>query len=130
MFSEASKDKLYEVHPDLITLFEEVIKHFDCTVVSGVRTEDEQQELYAKGRTEPGEIVTYKDGVVRKSKHQLGMAVDVVPYPTMYSDEGVMRKFGWFVIETAERLKKEGLIDNDITWGGSWRFSDMAHFEI
>jgi peptidoglycan L-alanyl-D-glutamate endopeptidase CwlK len=129
-FSDRSKDKLYEVHPDLITLFEEVVKTFDCTVISGFRTAEEQQELYAKGRTEDGPIVTYKDGIVRKSKHQLGLAVDVVPYPSLYSDEKIMNDFGWYVLDTAERLKKDGMIDSDITWGGSWKFTDMPHFEI
>ena len=129
-FSETSKDRLYEVHPDLITLFEAVVIDWDCTVISGFRTTEEQQELYAKGRTTDGSIVTHKDGIVKKSKHQLGLAVDVVPWPSLYSDKKIMHDFGWFVLETAERLKKEGKIDNDITWGGVWQWPDMPHYQI
>ena len=129
-FSTKSLSNLQGVHPDLQTLFHEVVKHFDCSVISGLRTDEEQQELYAKGRTEGGDIVTYKDGIVNKSKHQLGLAVDVVPYPSLYTDEGIMREFGWYVKETAKEMKRRGLIDADITWGGDWRFKDLPHFEI
>lgn len=45
-------------------------------VTSGKRTTQEQQALYAQGRTEAGKIVTHLDGVARRSKHQDGVAVD------------------------------------------------------
>src|SRR5690606_12846620 len=35
------------------------------------RTTEEQQALFAKGRTAPGKIVTYVDGVKTLSKHQV-----------------------------------------------------------
>ena len=129
-FSERSKRTLSTVHPDLQTLFNYVIKEWDCTVVSGLRTDEEQQALYAKGRTEDGEIVTHKDGVVNKSKHQLGLAVDVVPYPSMYSDVEIMDKFGLYVLDVAMNLKESGLIDSRIVWGGTWNWKDRPHFQI
>ena len=73
-FSESSLSKLRTVHQDLQTVFLEVVKEFDCSVLSGIRTEDEQAALYRKGRSEPGEIVTYRDGVNKRSKHQVGSA--------------------------------------------------------
>ena len=130
MFSSNSIENLQGVHPDLQTLFHAVVKNFNCSIISGIRTEDEQQELYAKGRTDSGEIVTYKDGIVNKSKHQLGLAVDVVPYPSMYRDPGIMEEFGMYVLDVASDLKTQGLIDSDITWGGVWRWKDLPHFEI
>jgi len=129
-FGESSLRNLQGVHPDLQTLFHEVVKHFDCSVISGVRTDEEQQALYARGRTEDGEIVTFKDGIVNKSKHQLGLAVDVVPYPTLYSDEAIMEEFGLYVLDVASEMKKQGLIDKKITWGGTWRFRDLPHFQV
>jgi hypothetical protein len=92
-FSRKSLKNLEGVHPDLVTLFSEVILHRDCTIVSGIRTEEEQQALYAKGRTEAGDIVTWKDGIERRSKHQTGNALDVVPYPEMW-DEAALTEFG------------------------------------
>jgi signal peptidase I len=130
-FSKTSLDRLATVHPDLQTLFHKVIESWDCTIVSGFRTDEEQQELYARGRTEDGDIVTYKDGIVKKSKHQSGLAVDAVPYPSLYTNEAIMRDFGEYVLDVAVDLKKAGLIDSYITWGGHWRkFKDYPHFEI
>jgi len=129
-FSNISLERLSQVHPDLQTLFHEVIKHSDCAIISGVRTDEEQQELYAKGRTDGGEIVTYKDGIVNKSRHQLGRAVDAAPYPINWKDTDRFRAFGWFVKDIAKSLKRDGKIDYDITWGGDWKWKDFAHFEI
>ena len=47
-------------------------------MAEGFRTVARQKELYAQGRTKPGEIVTYKDGVVHPSDHQSCLAADVV----------------------------------------------------
>ena len=130
-FSKRSLDNLEGVHQDLQTIFLEVVKHYDCTVICGLRTEEEQKALHAKGRTESGEIVTYKDGVNSKSKHQLGLAVDVIPYPINWGDIRGFRQFGWFVKGVAVTLKRYGQIENDINWGGDWkRFIDLPHYQI
>ena len=130
-FSKKSLEKLDGVHQDLQTLFLEVVKHFDCTVIYGMRTEAQQKALYAKGRTKPGNIVTYKDGVIKKSRHQTGMAVDVVPYPINWGNIERFRQFGWFVKGVACVLKGYGQIEKDIKWGGDWkRFIDYPHYQI
>ena len=109
----------------------EVIKHWDITIVSGLRTTDEQQDLYERGRTKPGSIVTYKDGVRNKSRHQLGRAVDIVPYPSLYNDRLKMRELGNFVLGIAVMMKQYGEIDHDVEWGGQWHnFVDLPHFQI
>jgi len=129
-FSDRSLENLSHVHQDLQALFNEVIKDYDCTVICGMRTQEEQKELYAQGRYKPGNIVTYKDGIERRSKHQVGLAVDVVPYPIDWKDEERFREFGWFVIGVAKTLKRYGQIEKDIKWGGQWKFKDYPHFEI
>ena len=91
-FSTLSDWRLDSCHPDLGRLFREVVKHFDCSVIYGRRTTEEQIALYAKGRTAPGKIVTYCDGVTKKSNHQakadgLSWAVDAAPYPIDWKDE-------------------------------------------
>ena len=49
----------------------------DILVYCTLRTMDEQADLYAKGRTVPGNIVTYaKPG---QSAHNFGLALDFVP---------------------------------------------------
>ena len=149
-FSSRSKERLDTCHKDLVTLFNEVIKDFDCTVVYGHRTPDEQFELYKKGRKEiygkwvvkdRKKIVTYKDGHEKKSKHNEfpSLAVDVAPYPIEWSNTDRMYYFAGWVMGLAERLKDEGKITNDIVFGGDWdddtkvkdqSFMDLVHFQI
>lgn len=134
-FGAASRTRLATAHPDLQRLFNEVIKDFDCTVIFGHRTPEEQQALYAQGRTKPGRIVTYKDGVTKLSKHNEypALAVDVTPYPIVWADTNRMYYFAGVVMATARRL---GL---RVRWGGDWdndtltsdeRFVDLPHFEL
>lgn len=95
---------------------------FPMKIVSSIRTEDEQKKLYAKGRTESGFIVTYMDGVTKKSKHQLGLAVDcafVIDGVPSWDTRLPWKTYG----SCAEAV---GLI-----WGGSWRtLIDLPHVEL
>ena len=129
-FSPASLKRLESVHPDLQTVFHHVVIDFDCTVLEGVRTAERQHLLYTKGRPDNGPIVTQRDGIIKRSKHQDGLAVDVVPFPIDWDDTDHMRSLGWYVKGIARMLKQYGAIDNDIKWGGDWRFIDLPHFEI
>lgn len=51
-FSKRSRDNLETADVRLQKLFNEVIKEFDCTVISGHRSPEEQFELFKKGRQE------------------------------------------------------------------------------
>ena len=74
--------KISDLHPD----FQEIAKKFldwaseeispwEVFITDGYRSHEEQAELYAKGRTKPGQIVTYaKPGW---SWHNFGLAIDV-----------------------------------------------------
>ena len=70
-FGKTSKRNLLSCHPDLVRLFDEVIKHYDCSIVCGHRGEDEQNALYLS--IPPKTKVQYPD-----SKHNSlpSMAVD------------------------------------------------------
>ena len=50
-FSRRSKAILSQVDPKLQDLFNEVIKHVDISITSGVRSATEQRELYKKKLT-------------------------------------------------------------------------------
>ena len=129
-FSKASESRLETCHPDLRRLFREVVKHFDCSILEGVRTEDRQQELFAQGRTEPGNIVTYCDGITRKSNHQAksdgwSWAVDAAPYPIDWKDINRFHRFAGFVEAIAYNLGMP------IKWGGDFKkFKDLPHWEL
>lgn len=133
-FSKRSRDNLATADVKLQTLFNEVIKKIDCTVICGKRTIEEQFELYKKGRlfkdgkwVKVGTTVTNIDGKLKKSKHNYSpsKAVDVVPYPLDWNDLDSFKRLGEVVKSTAKEL------DIEISWGGDWiSFKDYPHYEI
>jgi peptidoglycan LD-endopeptidase CwlK len=146
--SNASRTKLETCHPDLQLVIEEAIKYspVDFGVSHGYRSPQEQNELYQKGRTTPGDIVTYLDGYNKKSKHNEtpSHAVDIYCWPReiMYDAEHLTAIVG-VILSTANRLYDEGKITHRLRSGGDWnsngvfvrkddseRFVDMPHFEI
>lgn len=66
------------VRQEVITLIDQIEKDLPCSIavriVQGLRTIDEQNALYAQGRTKPGKIVTNAKG--GSSYHNYGLAID------------------------------------------------------
>ena len=127
-FSRRSKAHLDTCDPRLIRLFSEVVKHYDCTILEGQRTEERQRELVATGKSK-----------TLFSKHlaqPLSMACDVMPFPIRWDRVGAerARHFAGFVFGVASQLGIEGL-----RWGGDWdgdrdlrdqSFMDLPHYEL
>lgn len=87
-----------------------------------VRTKEEQDALYKKGRTLPGKIVTNAKGSTYSSMHQWGVAFD------FYRNDGkgaFDNKDSFF--DYVGRLGKSiGLM-----WGGDWKSPvDKPHFQL
>ena len=85
-----------------------------------VRTKQEQDKLYAQGRTESGNIVTWVK--YPYSNHNWGMAFDICRNDGKgpYNDSD-----GWF--------KKVGQVGKSfgLEWGGDWKGTpDKPHFEL
>lgn len=133
-----SRKRLEGVRPELIKLVEYSLNHKDCPYdfgiprYGGLRTVEDQQELYAKGRTKSGRIVTYTDGIKRKSNHQMksdgyGHAFDIyglVDGSPTWSPK-VLEKIASHIKKCAEEL------NINIEWGGDWKkFRDMPHFQL
>lgn len=89
------------------------------TITQTLRTIEEQDALYAQGRTKPGNIVTKAKGGY--SLHNFGVAFDICPIvngKTEWNDNALFRKIG-------EIGMKIGL-----EWGGTWdSFPDLPHFQ-
>lgn len=122
-FSKRSLRNLNQCHPDLITLFKDVIQFVDCSIICGHRGEKEQNEAYDKG---------FSKLRWPKSKHNQmpSMAVDAVPYPIEWENKKRFINFGEFVLNRALYLWKDGKICHRIVWGGTWQFTDYPHFEL
>jgi peptidoglycan L-alanyl-D-glutamate endopeptidase CwlK len=87
-------------------------------IISGTRTNEEQDALYAQGRTIAGRVVTNARGGY--SNHNYGIAVDIgIFHNGRYLDDG---DFYDIAGEIGQSLGLE--------WGGAWEsFCDRAHFE-
>lgn len=141
-FSTNSKEKLATAHSDLQHVFNEVIKHMDCTILYGHRNPDEQFELFKRGRAyqhgqwiivNRDEVVTYLDGFDKKSKHNYlpSHAVDCWVYPIDWNEKEKMSHFAGFVLGIAQGMYDRGEIKNKIEWGGNWStLVDRPHFQI
>jgi peptidoglycan LD-endopeptidase CwlK len=123
---EKSNRKLANVHPYVKNKAIELIKKaytkgIYVQVTQGFRSIEEQNELYAIGRTKPGKIVTNAKG--GQSIHNYGLAFDIV----ILNNDGSLN---WNTNDN--RWKRVGQIGESIglEWGGSWKtFKDMPHFE-
>ena len=95
---------------------------YSLMFTAGARSQAEQQALYAQGRTAPGGIVTHRDGITRRSRHQDGQALDFVlrvDGTSVWEDEARYLALG----ELAER--------HGLTWGGRWSSPhDPYHLEL
>ena len=88
-------------------------------IISGLRTYAEQDALYAKGRTEPGPIVTKAKGGY--SNHNFGIAFDI----------GVFE--GNKYLDESPKYKAVGAlgVDMGLEWGGNWKtIVDQPHYQL
>jgi peptidoglycan L-alanyl-D-glutamate endopeptidase CwlK len=92
----------------------------DFSVIAGLRTQAEQDRIYAQGRTEPGPIVTW----TRNSRHILGEAVDIVPYPVDWQD---IERFCVLAGVMKSAAAMEGV---EIEWGYDLWKKDLPHFQL
>ena len=103
-------------------------------IVQGLRTIDEQNALFAQGRTKPGSIVTNAKG--GKSYHNYGLAID---FAIMYDKDnnGSFEVLSW---DTKYDFDKDGVSDwqevvkafkdKGWKWGGDWTsIKDNPHLE-
>jgi len=128
--SKRSLNRLDGVHPQLVYIAKEAIKTtpFDFGITQGVRTYEQQAELYALGRTVKGRKVTW----TMKSKHLIqpdgfGHAFDIAIWVggKLTWDE----KYYDIVGKHIEGVARDA--DIPMKWGGRFmRRKDRPHFEL
>ena len=125
-FGKTSKKRLETCEEELQSLFNEVVKYFDCSVLVGYRGRNEQDTAYESGHSK----VKWPDG---KHNSRPSFAADVAPYPIDWEDRERFIYFGGFVKGCAYRM------DIPLRWGGDWdndtqlsdnKFDDLVHFEL
>jgi len=125
-FSDRSQANLATCDERLQEIFEQVVQHFDCTVLEGHRDEARQNQMISEGKSQLG---------WPNSNHNTSpsSAVDVAPYPVDWSNRDRFHLFSGYVMGIAQSL------GYPLRWGGDWdadtetndnRFDDLVHFEI
>ena len=135
-FGGTSKKNLYECEQDLIDLFEEVVRHYDCSIIEGVRSKEEQNKLFHGGKSKV-EWPNSKHNVTDTQPQS--RAVDVIPYPavldgvSIWNDLNRFYHFVGFVRGVAAHMGIE------IRCGADWdgdnnlrdqSFNDLPHIEL
>lgn len=134
VFSSRSKARLSGVDPRLSLVVCQALdlSDIDFAVIEGLRTPARQKELYAKGRTAPGPVVTW----TLKSKHIDGLAVDLVPVvdgKLCWDKPELFKLIGVAMFEAAKQT------GTPIRWGYDWDGDgklqekgeyDGPHFEL
>jgi peptidoglycan L-alanyl-D-glutamate endopeptidase CwlK len=123
---ERSARNIATLHSELQPLATKLIelavaKGINIKVISGLRSYEEQNELYAQGRTKPGKIVTKAKG--GQSWHNFGTAFDI----------GVFSEDGKKYYGESKHYRTCGEIGESLglEWGGSWKgFVDEPHFQL
>lgn len=145
-FGPQSLKRLEGVHPKMVAVVHGALAILnewkaagvatcDLMVLEGVRTPARQKELYAQGRTKPGNVVTWtleSNHFVNK-KTGYGHAVDLVPYPVDWND---LKKFD---LISRAMMASAAKLNIPIRWGADWDRdgnprergeSDSPHFEL
>lgn len=96
-------------------------------IVQGFRTFDEQNNLYAQGRTTAGKIVTNAKG--GESYHNYGLAFD---FCLLHLDKTI----SWSLTEDFDSDGQKDWMEvvehfmlRGFQWGGNWKFKDYPHLE-
>ncbi|WP_437342369.1 M15 family metallopeptidase [Jeotgalibacillus marinus] len=123
-----------DLHPIVQEKQDELIEQaaslgITVVITEGFRSVEEQDALYAIGRTTEGNIVTYAEG--GESYHNFGLAIDFALRTNdgsiiwdMEYDGNDNNQSDWMeVVEIAKEL--------GFSWGGDWPgFKDYPHFEM
>ena len=128
-FGTKSIERLNPCHPDLIAVFNEVIKYYDCTVTCGYRGEEDQNKAFDEGRSN----ARYPKG---KHNNSPSTAVDIYPYPVDFENYDRLSHFAGFVLGIANTMGIK------LRWGRDWhqefwtkkkdttKLRDYPHFEL
>lgn len=118
VLSERSRKNLQGVHPKLTEVVEQALRlsKMDFTVIEGLRSEARQRALRAQGKS-----------WVQRSKHQDGLAVDLMAVPRDGSDEWDAPHYD---LINAAMQEAAGRLGIRLTWGGIWKKQDLDHFQL
>ena len=123
-FGERSQRRYKGVNPLLIQCASNALalSFDDMTIpwMGGLRTSEDQNAIFKTGNSRC-------DGYKKKSYHQSGNAIDIIPVLGGYENLEAFERFA--VLMKSEWVKlNTGM---ELTWGGDWKnFVDRPHWQI
>jgi peptidoglycan L-alanyl-D-glutamate endopeptidase CwlK len=126
-------DRLKTCHPDLQKLLIEAIKHYDITIIEGIRTKERQEELVRTGMSKTMNSMHLDQG------DGYSHAVDCALWPIDWQDRDRFVFLQGFLKGLAIMMKEKGEITHDLRLGIDWdddgnikehSFFDGPHIEI
>ena len=139
-YSRTSKERLETCHQNIQRVFNLAIQRscVDFGIAEGHRALERQRKLYAKGRTEPGDIVTYVDGVSELSKHNYTPSKGIDIYAWVNGKAVWKGKYMAYLAGVIMSCAKE--LKVNLVWGANWdndgqlyddqNFIDAPHYQI
>ena len=129
-FGTRSQEKLLMVEDEIQKLCDLALREttVDFSIIDGFRTVEDQQEMFNKG-------VSNLDGINKKSAHQSGLAIDVIPYVKgidIWDADNLEAKAAWFEVHRAF-LRAARLLKYNIELGVSYNIGggrDYPHIQI
>lgn len=133
-FSQTSRERLDRCDARIQNILNQVIKYYDCKVLTGHRGKEEQESMYYS-------VPQRSKLKWPKSKHNSkpSLAVDVAPYPIPYEWGNDWRDRVKFYELKAIIFYVAAQQGTKIRFGGDWdrdgdykdnKFNDLVHFEI
>ena len=125
-FSAISKGRLETCDERLQKVFNEVVKHFDCSILEGHRNEADQNKYFSQKKSK----VKWPFGEHNKLPSR---AVDAMPFPVNWNDIQRICYFAGYVMATALSMGIR------LRWGKDWdgdtdlndqTFQDAPHYEL
>lgn len=123
-FSKRSIERMEGINPALREITEYALElspiDFGIPQYGGLRTAEEQRELYDDGKSQ-------LDGYIKKSYHQSGNALDFYAF--------VDGKASWdkhyLSVVAAAHLQAAAALGCKLQWGGLWKsFKDYPHVQL
>ncbi len=110
---------------DAINYVKEYLPGVDLKIISGNRTWEQQDALYAQGRSKPGPIVTNAKG--GQSMHNFGIAIDLGAFKgDKYLDDTNPKTASKIYTALAQDIA-----EYKMEWGGNWTsIQDEPHFQL
>ena len=148
-FGSISESRLVNVQPVLVLLARLVVAEFDCSVICGVRSREDQDAAFAAGNSQKVWPDSRHNIIPSMSDRRLSEALDLGPYmagfgvawpdPAEPSKWIYAKQVGqWYRFSQCVQAKARQ-IGVPIRWGGDWNldnriedniFDDLAHFEL